>query len=98
MLTDQEISWIAQNVATTTLGSGDSKIGIAAVHTTTATDSQGDPALKITIVLTPGSTELVQGKAVLKTLDQLQQQLQDAGENRFPIVEFETKGELPVAD
>jgi len=36
--------------------------------------------------------------AVLKTLDQLQQQLQDAGENRFPIVEFETKGELPVAD
>jgi len=70
----------------------------AGVESTSTIDSQGDPALKITIVLTPGSTESIQGKDVLKTLDQVQQRLQEEGEERFPIIEFETKGEAPVGD
>jgi hypothetical protein len=92
MLKKRDIDRIAKAVARATLDSS------ANVDSTSTIDSQGDPALKITIVLTPKSTESIQGKNVLKTLDQLQQRLQEKGEKRFPIVEFETKGETPVGD
>jgi hypothetical protein len=92
MLKKSDIDRIAQAVARATLDSS------AGVESTSTIDSQGDPALKITIVLTPGSTESIQGKDVLKTLDQVQQRLQEEGEERFPIIEFETKGEAPVGD
>jgi len=92
MLKKRDIDRIAKAVARATLDSS------AGVDSTSTIDSQGDPALKITIVLTPKSSESIQGKDVLKTLDQLQQRLQEKGEDRFPIVEFETKGETPVGD
>jgi hypothetical protein len=92
MLKKREIDRIARAVARATLDSS------AFVDSTPTIDSEGDPALKITIVLTPKSTESIQGKDVLKTLDRLQQRLQENGEERFPIVEFETKGETPVGD
>jgi hypothetical protein len=98
MLEERDINRIVQKVVSTTLSSGGTSHPVADVQSTTTIDSQGDPALKITIVLTAGSTDSIQGKDLLKTLDQLQQRLQEAGEERFPIVEFETTGEAPVGD
>jgi hypothetical protein len=94
MLQERDINLIAQDVASANLHSS----SVHSVLSAPTIDSQGDPALKITIVLTAGSTDTIQGKDILKTLDQLQQRLQEAGEDRFPIVEFETKDELPVGD
>jgi hypothetical protein len=94
MLEERDINDIAQQVVSANLHSA----SVDSVLSAPATDSQGDPALKITITLTAGSTESVSGKDILKTLDQLQQRLQEEGEDRFPFVEFETKGALPVGD
>jgi hypothetical protein len=98
MLKERDINRIVQKVASATLSSTGTLHAVAGVHSAPTIDSQGDPALKITIVLTAGSTDSIQGKDVLKTLDQLQQRLQEEGEERFPIVEFETRGEAPVGD
>jgi hypothetical protein len=98
MLKERDINRIVQQVASATLSSTETLPAVAHVQSESTIDSQGDPALKITIVLTAGSTESIQGKDILKTLDQLQQRLQEAGEERFPIVEFETMGEAPDAD
>jgi hypothetical protein len=98
MLEERDINRIVEQVASATLSGTGTLRAVADVVSAPTIDSQGDPALKITIVLTAGSTESIQGKDVLKTLDQLQQRLQEAGEERFPIVEFETKGEAPVGD
>lgn len=99
MLEERDINRIVQEVANSSLSiSGGPLHPVADVHSAPTIDSQGEPALKITIVLTAGSTDSIQGKGVLKTLDQLQQRLEQEGEKRFPIVEFETEGEAPVAD
>jgi hypothetical protein len=59
-------------------------------------DSEGRDALKITIVLMPGSTASIESKAeaVLDTLVQIKNRLQEEGEERFPIVEYATQEEL----
>ena len=98
MLEERDINRIVQQVASATLGGTGNLSAVANVVSAPTVDSQGDPALKITIVLTAGSTESIHGKDVLKTFDQLQQRLQEAGEERFPIVEFETTDEAPVGD
>jgi hypothetical protein len=98
MLEERDINRIVQHVVSATLSSTGTLQPVADVQSTPTIDSQGEPALKITIVLTAGSTDSIQGKDILKTLDQLQERLEQAGEKRFPIVEFETEGEAPVAD
>jgi hypothetical protein len=80
---------IATTVATANLGGG----SVSMVNIVPTTDSAGDAALRITIVLTPGSTESISGDAALNTLVQLQQALQKKGEDRFPIVEYTTEDE-----
>ena len=59
-----------------------------------ATDSQGQEALRITVVIPPGTAEKIDGDAVLDTLVQVQRRLRQAGEERFPIVEYATQEEL----
>src|SRR5215510_6254748 len=98
MLEERDINRIVRHVASANLSGTGTLRAVADVHSAPTIDSQGEPALKITIVLTAGSTDSIQGKGVLKTLDQLQQRLEQEGEKRFPIVEFETEGEAPVAD
>ena len=81
---------IATGVATANLGRG----SVSTVNITPTTNSVGDPALRVTIVLTPASTESISGEAALNNLVQLQQELQKEGEDRFPIVEYATEDEL----
>jgi len=57
-------------------------------------DSEGRDALRITIVIESGAAARIKGDAALDTLVQIQDRLREAGEERFPIVEYATKEEL----
>jgi len=92
MIENEKIAQIAAQIATENLS-------VSSVSTATSestVDSEGRDALKITIVLTPGSTAAIKSKAsaVLDTLVQIKKKLQEEGEERFPIVEYATSEEL----
>jgi len=67
---------------------------VRSVKTEPATDSEGEEALRITIVVTPDAVTQLESGPVLDTLVQLQDRLREAGEERFPIVEYATEEEL----
>jgi hypothetical protein len=90
MLDDIEIRRIATAVATANLSSQN----FTSIASSTATDSEGREALRITIIIPPGAESRIEGNTALKTLVQMQDSLQKAGEERFPIVEYATKKEL----
>ena len=90
MLEPDKITKIATDAATTNLASA----AVTRVISETATDSQGRDALKITIVIRPDALGRLTGDAALDTLVQIQEQLAQAGEERFPIVEYATEKEL----
>jgi hypothetical protein len=87
---NKEIDSLAKQIATANLTSAI----VTSVVSSQAVDSTGNPALQITIVLAPGSTDKIGGDAALNTLVRLQQALQERGEDRFPIVEYATEDEL----
>lgn len=58
------------------------------------TDSQGDAALKIIAVITPGAPERMKGGAVLDALISLRSRLHELGDERSPIIEYATEAEL----
>jgi hypothetical protein len=90
MLDEQKILTIARQVATANLTSA-SVINVISEPTI---DSEGHEALRITIVIPPGAAASLGGDAALDTLTQIQDRLQTAGEDRFPIVEYATEDEL----
>jgi hypothetical protein len=95
MLDAKQIKDIATTVASENLSNGN----VVKVESAPIVDSEGDAALKITIVLTPGSSDSISGDAALNTLFQMQRRLQEAGEDRFAFVEYATPDELTdVAD
>lgn len=59
-----------------------------------ATDSQGNDALKITVVIAPGATKKLAKGASLSALIQLQVRLSAMRENRTPIIDYATEAEL----
>ena len=85
-----EIDRIARDVATANLTSST----VRNIITESAIDSEGREALRITIVINPGAATKIKGDAALDTLVQIQDRLQKAGEDRFPIVEYATEEEL----
>mgnify|MGYP001015739730 CR=1 FL=1 len=90
MLEQKKIIEIAQKAAVANLSS-------AAVHSVLSeptVDSQGREALQITIVLTPDAVENIKGENVLKMLVEIQDKLQEAGDERFPIMRYATEQEL----
>jgi hypothetical protein len=58
------------------------------------TDSEGNEALRITVVLKPEASGKFTGDQALDLLVDVQQALQGAGEQRLPIIEYATEGEL----
>ena len=82
-------------IATTANLSADAFVSTFSAPTT---DSEGREALEITIVLTPRSSEAVKGDAVLTNLVQIQRELQNIGEQRFPIIQYATQEELSASD
>ena len=59
-----------------------------------AVDSEGNEAVRITIVIAPAAVRKLGGEAVLDTLVRLRRRLEDEGESRFPLVEYATEEEL----
>ena len=55
-----------------------------------AIDSTGRDALRITIVIQDEALPKISGDAVVDTLVRVQRRLFEAGEERFPIVEYAT--------
>ena len=90
MLDEKRIQEIAQEVASANLASAN----ISSVSSSTAVDSEGHDALRIMIVIEPGSESRIEGDAVLDTLVGIQDRLRIEGEDRLAIVEYATKEEL----
>lgn len=90
MLENNKVSEIVREVATANLTSK----SIQDILIEPATDSEGHEALRITIVITPGAVLKLKGDAVLDTLVDIQRRLLEAGDERFPIVEYATEDEL----
>ena len=90
MLGKNQIFTIAREVVTANLTSS----RVSNVVTEPTIDSEGREALRITIVIKPGAVARISGDAALDTLVQIQDRLREAGEERFPIVEYATEEEL----
>ena len=94
MLKDPQIAKIASAVAKTTL----KPKNVIRVMSEPMVDSKGEDALRITIVIEPDAVDRITGDAVLNTLVQIQDRLREAGEERFPIVEYATEEDLASVD
>jgi hypothetical protein len=90
MLQQKEIVKIAQDAARANLSSST----VSRIMSEPTTDSEGRDALRITIVVKPEAIGKLTGDSTLDTLVQIQADLRDAGEERFPIVEYATEKEL----
>ncbi len=83
MMDKNRIEQLAKQAATATLGDG-----VRTVNSTPMTDSEGQEALRLTIVMSPGFADALEGSKVVNTMVQVHDILQKAGENRFPFVDF----------
>ena len=71
---------------------------VVRVESEPTADSQGEEALNLLIVMAPSIAESIDGEAVLNTLGQIIDRLQQAGDERFPIIEYATEEELADFD
>lgn len=90
LLDEKRILQIANEVATANLSSAN----FTSILSSSAIDSEGHEALRITIIIKPGAETKIKGDDALNTLVQMQDRLRKAGEERFPIIEYSTKREL----
>ena len=90
MLDAKQIDEIATNAARKNMGDGN----IVSVTSQPKVDWQGDDALEIMVILAPGAPASISGEAVIKTLSEIHERLQEAGEDRFPFMRYATEDEL----
>jgi hypothetical protein len=90
MLTGESVLQIAGEVAKAHLPAGAFDRAVSEP----TTDSEGREALRITLVIAPGATDRISGDAALNTLFHIQKRLNEAGDDRFPIVEYATSEEF----
>jgi hypothetical protein len=81
-LRDDEIRTIATNAATA------NQVPVQAVSTSPVIDSAGWAGIEIVISIPPGSSFSIMGGPSARTVSQVIRELADAGEERFPIVQF----------
>lgn len=92
MLDEKRIREIAQEVAVANLASSN----VSSVLSSTAIDSEGHDALRITIVIKSGAELKIKGDATLDTLVGIKDRLRREGEERLAIVEYATKEQLEL--
>jgi hypothetical protein len=92
MLDDDRILEIARDIARAQI----SDSNLERVLSEPTTDSEGNDALHITVVLKPDAVGLISGDTALDVLVNIQRQLQAEGEERLPIVEYATEQELQL--
>lgn len=81
-LPDEQIKAIVQRVAAA------NQIPARAVSTSSILDSSGREALEVVISIPPGASLQIVGSASARTVVEVIRKLADAGEERFPIVQF----------
>jgi len=94
MLDLAKVAQISTEVAQANFGSQN----VVRVESEPTSDSEGQEALNLLIVIAPGVVETVSGDAILDTLVQIIDRLQKAGDDRFPIIEYATEEELADID
>lgn len=67
---------------------------VQGVSSSATSDSEGQEALHITIVLSGGNIDEISGDKALDTLVSIESALRAAKEERFPIIDFATEEEL----
>lgn len=90
ILEPKRVQEIAKEIAVSNLSSAN----VSSIVSSTATDSTGHDAVKITIVITPEAEKRIKGDAALDTLVAIQSRLREEGDSRTAIVEYVTKEEL----
>jgi hypothetical protein len=71
--------------------------GVTCVMSQPISDSHGQDALDVTIVLKTGSVDKITGDMVLDTLVSADRALRAAGDDRFPIIHYVTEEELAAS-
>lgn len=94
MLEDLQLQKLARDIVRKSLPA----INLEDVVTVPMTDSEGEAALRITLVLTPESAEAMTGKDALKLLVELKDAFFREGEERFALVEYATHDDLDGPD
>lgn len=94
MLDYPEVSRIVETLARATLGDAN----VIRAATEPGADSEGNDALRITIVLTPGAAERIRGDDVLRMLLEVNNRLYDEKEERTPIIHYATEEEIAAGD
>lgn len=94
MLDAGRINEISERAVRAHVGKSD----LERILTQPATDSEGNAALRITLVLKQAAVQAFTGEEALNLLVEIQQSLHAAGEERFPIVEYATEEELADED
>jgi len=90
----EKVTQISTEVAKANFGGEN----VVRVESEPTADSQGEEALNLLIVMAPSVAESIEGEAVLNTLVQIVDRLQQAGDERFPIIEYATEEELADVD
>jgi hypothetical protein len=94
MLDMETIRQFSTEIAKANLG----RENVVRVESEPTTDSQGEEALNLLIVIAPGIAETFNGEEVVNTLVQISARLRQAGDERFPIIEYATEEELADFD
>jgi hypothetical protein len=87
-LADEEIKAIVRKAAAA------NNIPAQAISTGPIIDSTGHEAIEVVISISPGTTRQIVGSPSARTVVEIIQKLADAGEERFPIIQF---GEMSSA-
>jgi hypothetical protein len=90
MIGARQIDQVVSKAASATL----KKVGVSRVFSVPATDSEGNEALHVTIVLKKTKNAEISGDLALDTIVGIERGLREAGEERLPIVEFVGEEEL----
>jgi hypothetical protein len=87
-LADEEIKAIVKKAAAA------NNIPAQAISTSSIIDSSGREAIEVVISIPPGASHQIVGSSSARTVVEVVHKLADAGEERFPIVQF---GEMSSA-
>jgi hypothetical protein len=90
MLNEMQVDQIINDAALAVL----KRDGFRRVTSAPTSDSDGEDALLVTVILPETWQRSVDGKRALDTIVKIQQSLFKAGELRMPIVGFATESEL----
>lgn len=94
MLDSDIIKQFSAEIARTNLGADN----VVRIESEPTVDSQGKEALSILVVIAPDVVDTFTGDEVLDTLVQICDRLLEAGDERFPIIEYATEEELADVD